>query len=128
GGGQPVPFGDAGRGLVPAREFEVNRRALVPAGGVERRVFGALAAVLVGDAQLQLVHPVEDVELGDAQAVDAVDRDRALERDDVDPAAAARAAGRRAELGAALADALADRVVQFGRKRAAADAGRVGLG
>src|SRR5690606_17882659 len=93
GGRQAVPVGDAVGVLLPARELQVHRRALVPALGVERRVLGALAAVLVGDAHLQRLHAVEHVELGDAQAADAVDRHRALERDDVDPAAAARAAG-----------------------------------
>ena len=128
GGGQLVPLGDAVRVFAPAGELEVHRRAFFPAGGVERRVFGALAAVFVGDAHLQRLHAVEDVELGDAQAGDAVDRDRALERDDVHPAAAARAAGGGAEFLAALADALADFVVEFGRERAAADARGVGLG
>jgi hypothetical protein len=86
------------------------------------------AAVLVGDADVELVHPVEDVELGDAQAADAVDRHRTLERHDVHPAAAARTTGGGAVFLAAVADALADLVVQFGRERAAADARRVGLG
>src|SRR5690606_25855375 len=110
---QPVPFGDAVGVLAPARELQVHRRALVPALRVQRRVLAALAAVFVGDADLQLLHAVEHVELGDAQAADAVDRHRALERDDVHPAAAARAAGRGAVFGAAVADALADLVVQL---------------
>src|SRR5690606_25945317 len=46
---------------------------------------------------------------------------------DVDPAAAARAAGGGAVFLAAVAQALADFVVEFGRERAAADAGGVGL-
>src|SRR5690606_30999374 len=49
-------------------------------------------------------------------------------RDDVHPAAAARTASGGAVLGTAVADALADLVVQLGRERAAADAGGVGLG
>src|SRR5690606_37063906 len=69
----------------------------------------------------------EHVELGDAQATDAVDRHRALQRDDVDPAAAARAAGGGAVFLAAVAQALAVFVVELGRERAAADAGGVGL-
>src|SRR5690606_33691944 len=127
GGGEIVPLGDAVGVLLPAGELQVHRLALVPALGVERGVFGFLAAVAVGDAHLQLVHAVEHVELGDAQAADAVDRDRALERDDVDPAAAARAAGGGAVLLAAVADALPDLVVEFGRERPAAHARSVGL-
>src|SRR5690606_3492299 len=52
----------------------------------------------------------------------------ALERDHVHPAAAAGAAGGGAVFLAAIADALPDFVVQFGRERAAADAGGVSLG
>src|SRR5690606_13637215 len=122
GGRQLVPDGDAVGILAPTRELEVDRRDLFPALRIERRVFGALAAVLVGDADLELLHAVEHVELGDAQAGDAVDGHGALERDDVDPAAAARAPRRCAVLGAAIADALADLVVELGRERAAAHA------
>jgi hypothetical protein len=45
----------------------------------------------------------------------------------VEPAAAALAAGDGAELAAALAEPLADLVVELGRERAGADPGRVGL-
>jgi hypothetical protein len=109
-------------------EFQIHRRAFVPARGIQRRVLAALAVVFVGDADLELVHPVEDVELGDAQAGDTVDRHRALERDDVHPAAAPRTTRGGAEFLAALADAFANVVVQFGRERSAADARGVGLG
>src|SRR5690606_35791692 len=125
---QLVPLGNAMGAFLPARELQVDRRALVPALRIQGCVFAALAVVLVGDADLQRLHPVEDVELGDAQPGDAVDRDGALERDHVHPSAAARAAGGGAVLLAAVADALPDLVVQFGRERAAADAGGVSLG
>src|SRR5690606_36230533 len=88
---------------------------------------GLLAAVAVGDAHLQPLETVEYVELSDAQAGDAVDRHRALEGDDVDPAAAARAAGGGAVLLAPVAQPLAGLVVQLGRERATAHAGGVGL-
>src|SRR5690606_16534997 len=104
------------------------RGDLFPALCVQRCVFGPLAAVFVGDAHLQLLDTVEHVQLGDAQAGDAVDGHRALERDDVHPAAAARAAGGGAVLGTAVAQALADVVIEFGGERAAADAGGIGLG
>src|SRR5678815_466127 len=45
------------------------------------------------DADLDLLQAVEDVQLGDAQARDAVDQDRAPEQRRVEPAAAARPAG-----------------------------------
>src|SRR5690606_1415873 len=122
-----VPVGDAVGILLPARELQVHRHALLPALRVERGVFGLLAAVLVADAHLQGVEPVQPVGRGDAQAADAVDGDRALERNDVDPAAAARAAGGGAVLLATVTQALPGRIVQLGRERTAADAGRVGL-
>src|SRR5690606_26921961 len=127
-GGQFVPGGDAVGGFAPAGELQVDRGDLFPALRVQRGVLRALAAVLVGDADLQLLHAVEHVELGDAQAGDAVDGHGALERDDVHPAAAARAAGGGTVFGTAVADALAHFIVQLGRERAAAHAGGVGLG
>src|SRR5690606_26385353 len=89
---------------------------------------GLLAAVLVADAHLQRRHAVEDVELGDAQPTDAVDRHGTLERDDVDTATAARATGGGAVFLAPVADALPDFVMQLGRERATTDAGGIGLG
>src|SRR5262249_61992379 len=77
---------------------------------------------------LEPADAVEHVELGDAQARDAVDLDRALERGGVDPAAAPRAAGRRAELVPPRAQPLAGIPLELGRERAGSDAGRVGLG
>ena len=53
--------------------------------------------------------------------------DRLADQHGIEPAAAALAAGDGAELVAALAEALADLVVELGRERAGADAGRVGL-
>src|SRR5690606_30678747 len=127
GGRKVVPVGDAVGVLAPAGELQVHRLALVPALGVERGVLGFLAAVAVGDAHLQRVHAVEHVELGNAKTADAVDGHRALERDDVDPAAAARAPGGGAVFLAAVADALPGLVMQLGRERAAANARGVGL-
>jgi len=47
--------------------------------GAASGLLGALAAVFVGDADLELLHVVQHVQLGDAQAGDAVDGHRALE-------------------------------------------------
>src|SRR5262249_17887031 len=81
----------------------------------------------VGDANLDRRQTVEHIQLGDGQAVDAVDLHRAFECDQVDPAAAARTPGGRAEFVAAFAQRFAGGVVEFGGKRAAADARRVRL-
>ena len=87
-----------------------------------------MSAAAIGGADLDLVEPVEHVELGQRDAVDAADLDRLAHHHRVEPAAAARPAGDDAELAAAFAEGLADLVRQLGRERAAADPGRVGLG
>ncbi len=71
---------------------------------------------------------VEDVELGQREAVDAGGADGLSHQGGVEPAAAALAAGDGSELAAALADEIADRVVLLGGKRPQADARGVGLG
>jgi hypothetical protein len=50
-GRQFVPVADAGGVFFPTGEFQVDRLALVPAVGVERGQFAALATVFLGDAQ-----------------------------------------------------------------------------
>ena len=71
---------------------------------------------------------VEHVELGQRDAVDAVDLHRLADQHGIEPAAAARPAGDGAELAAALAEQPAGLVGQLGRERAGADARGVGLG
>src|SRR5260221_13571492 len=68
------------------------------------------------------------MELGDAQARNPVDLDGALERGSIEPAAAPRPARGGAEFVPALAQQLADRVVELGRKRAGAHARGIRLG
>src|SRR5690242_14377695 len=87
-----------------------------------------LAVDRVAGADLQLLEAVEDVELGEGDAIDAGDLDRLAHERRVEPAAAAAAAGDGAELAAALADQFADLVVELAREWTGADAGGVGLG
>ena len=70
----------------------------------------------------------EHVELGERQAVQAVEAHRVAGDHGVEPAAAPRPAGGGAELVAVLPQLLAELVEQLGRKRPAADARGVGLG
>src|SRR5436309_1245993 len=77
---QAVPLADRGRGFLPAREGVVDRPAGLDVVGVERQDVAAPAAQLVADAHLDFLEAVQHVELGDAQARDAVDDDGALER------------------------------------------------
>src|SRR5688572_975473 len=95
--------------------------------GADGKNFRKRPLELVADADLYRLDAVEHIQLGDAQAGDAVQLDRALERRGVEPAGAPRPPGRRAELLAALAQALADVVGKLGGKRPFADARGVGL-
>src|SRR4051794_15820625 len=73
------------------------------------------------------LEPGQDVELGEDEVRDAVDA-RGVSRDDrVVPAASTRPAGRRPELGSAVAQPLTLAVFELGRERTGADAGGVGL-
>jgi hypothetical protein len=78
-------------------------------------------------AQADLAHAVEHVELGDAQAADAIELEAAAQQRDVEPAAAARPSGDRAEFGAAFGEAGADVVGELGREGPGADARRIAL-
>src|SRR5438874_3297619 len=70
---------------------------------------------------------VEDVELSDGQAVDAVQLEGSRQRRNVEPAATPRAAGDRPEFVAALGKTRADVVEELGRKRTGAHTRRVRL-
>jgi hypothetical protein len=87
-----------------------------------------LAVEHVADADLQLVEAIENVELGERNAGNAVGGDRLAYQRCVEPAAAALAARDRTEFMTLLAEELTDLVLQLGRERAFADASRVGLG
>ena len=87
-----------------------------------------LAVQAIAGAHLELVEAVEHVELGQRDAGDAAGPYRLAHHHGVEPAAAALAPGDRAEFVAALAQALADGVVLFGRERPGADARGVRLG
>ena len=79
-------------------------------------------------ADLDLVEAVENIELRQRDAIDAGCFDRLPRQNGVEPAAAAPPAGVGAELPPAIADQLADGIMQFAGKGPAADAGRIGLG
>lgn len=134
-GRQLVPFLDADRAFLPAREDFVDGHAARDFGRAARQQIDVLAVDRVADAQLHFIEAVEHVELGHAQARDAVDLDRAAQRGDVEPAGAARTARDRAEFLADGGEFEADRVltrgvvgvVQFARERTRTDARAVRL-
>ena len=96
----------------PGRPAPGPRRA---AGGSRR-----LRRRSVAGADVHRLEAVEHVEFGQRDAGDAADRDRLAHQHRVEPAAAAPAAGDGAELMAALAEPLADLVVELGREGARA--------
>ena len=116
------------RRLRPAFQRLVDRLHARLRVAARRQVVDALAVEPVADADLELVEAVEHVELGQRDAVDAADLDGLAHQHGVEPAAAPLAPRDGAELVPALAEPLADLVVELGRERPGADARRVGLG
>src|SRR5579859_309872 len=95
--GQILETSNAHGTLRPAWNFLVNWLAAGRRVGTGGQNIDALAAEVVTNADLQRLHPVEHIQLGDAQAGHAVDLNRALERRRVEPAAASRPPRHRAE-------------------------------
>src|SRR5471032_3179228 len=104
--------------LAPAFEGLPDRLQLGLRAHGEGEALDALAVELVGDADLDLLLAVEHVELGQRNAVDAVQLHRLAHHHRIEPAAAPRPAGVGAELLAAIAQALADCVLELGREGA----------
>src|ERR1700759_5276568 len=92
-----------------------------------RQVVDFLAVQSIADADLDGVEAVENIELGQRQAVDAAGPHRLAHQHGVEPAAAPLAPGVDAEFLAAAADLLADLVMQFGGERPLAYPRRIGL-
>lgn len=88
-------------------------------------VLEGLAVVAVAGGDLELVKVVEDVELGEVERGVVVAGVRVLDDDEIEPAAAALAARRDADLVPDLLELLALGVELFGWEGPAADAGRV---
>src|SRR5579872_5655914 len=86
-----------------------------------------LAVQQIPCANLDGFKAVENIELGQRQAMDTAGTHGLAHQRGIEPAAAALASGVDAEFLAAAANLLADRVMQFGRKRALTDAGRISL-
>src|SRR3546814_13147391 len=86
--------------------------------GADRRHFDWLAVDLVAGADADHVEIIEHVELGHAQAGDAVVEDRAPRGNRIEPATATRTLRDGAVLCALVPDVLADPVADHGRDRA----------
>ena len=116
-----VDFRPAFHGLVDRLDARLRRLR-------RRQVIDLAAVEPVADADLELGQLVEHVELGEGDAVDAADFPRLAHEAGVEPAAAARPTGHRAELLAALAQEPARLVLELGGERPLAHARGVGLG
>src|SRR5438045_2277480 len=81
----------------------------------------------VTGADLDGVETIQNIELGQRQPVDAAGPHGLAHQHGIEPADAPLASSIDPELLAAAANLLADLVMQFGRKRALADPGRIGL-
>src|SRR5439155_19009899 len=107
-------------GLVD--RFHARLRAL--AG---RQIVDIAAVQPIAHANLDFFEPVEDVELGQRQAVDAAGAHGLAHQHGVEPAATPRPSGDGAEFAPALADQAADLVFLLGRERSLSDPGGIGL-
>ena len=99
---QVRPGAGAGRGLAPALHILVDRLDLGLSALARREIVQFLAVEPVAGADPEGLEAVEDVELGEGNAVDPGGADRLAHQGGVEPAAAALAAGHHAELAPAL--------------------------
>src|SRR5581483_144288 len=114
-------------GLLPAVDRLVDRLDAGLGEFARRQIVDDAAVEPVAGADLDRVEAVEDVELGERQAVDAAGAHGLAHQHGVEPAAAAGPPGDGAELAAALAERLADVVLLLGRERPLPDPRGVGL-
>src|SRR5690606_2101016 len=121
------PAARASGRATPAFERLVERFDTALCALAGRQIGYQLAIERVSGENLDFLKAVEDVQLRECDAVNAVDGDRLANQHGVEPATAALAAGDSAELMAAGAEEFADFVVLLGRERAFADASGVGL-
>src|SRR6185295_18915442 len=81
----------------------------------------------IADADFYLVEPIENIELGQRQPIDAAGPRGLTHQHGIEPAAAPGAACHGAELAAALADTAPNFVLLLGRERPLAYPRRIGL-
>ena len=84
----------------PAFKLDVNRHALGEDLRVVRLIIVLRLAVTIRDADFDGLNGVEAVEVRDGEVINAVDHRRVTRGNGIDPTAATRASGGRAELAA----------------------------
>src|SRR5690606_35134653 len=93
-----------------------------------RQIINLLAVQPIAGADLDLVQPVENIEFGERNTVNAVGGHRLAHEHRIEPAAAALATGYGAEFAPLSAEELADFVILLRRERPLAYTSRIGLG
>ncbi|KAI3478079.1 hypothetical protein L1887_60010 [Cichorium endivia] len=124
---QLLPRLGLGDVLLPAGQRLVLHLHLGQHLEVRREARQLLAVHNVAHRHLELLELVQHVELGQVEARVAVDEARVAHHDQVQPAATASAARRRAVLGSDLLQVVADLLVQLSGERTHADTRSVGL-
>src|SRR4029077_3395554 len=114
--GQFGPRPCAGGRTFPSLDRLVNRVNPRLRGGACRKIVDFTPVESIADADFYLVEPIEDIELGQRQAIDAAGARGLPHQHGIEPAAAARAARHRAELAAALAEQPPCLVLLLGRE------------
>jgi hypothetical protein len=104
--------------FAPAGEAFVDRLYARELARGSRHVFDLLAIKAISRADFDFFVAAQDIKLHERNISDAVDADRVLERDDVEPAAASWSACRCAKLVTFAADAFAELAVNLGLKGA----------
>src|SRR5262249_60127135 len=92
-----------------------------------RKIVDLAPVETVSHTNLELRQPVQDVKLGQRQAVDAAGADGLANEHGVEPATTPGSAGHGSELAATLADEATNVVGLLGRERPLPHPGRVGL-
>src|SRR6185312_7962792 len=115
------------RRIAPAFARLVDRLDRGLRFGARRQAIEHLFPEAIAGADLDLLEAVEHVELGQRDAVDAGGLHRLAHHHRIEPAAAPLAPRDHAEFLAALAEHLADLVLELARERPAADARRIGF-
>ena len=115
--GEVCQLTDTQRALCPARHLLVNRFAFGELLGTDRQDVQIFSRHAIPHTDLQRLHPIQHIELGDAQSGDSVDLYRALESRGIEPAASPGTSRRGPDLLAARCDLAPDIIVQFRRKR-----------
>src|SRR5262249_15768386 len=121
------PRTGTGRRLLPPFDGFVNRLHARLGAFSRRKMVDLTAVETVTNADLELLEAVQDVQLGEGEAVDAAGADGLPHQHGVEPTAAPAPPGPGAELAAAVAYELADGILLLGGERTFADAGRIGL-